>query len=73
MGIPEAKVKFTIRLGVVDLITVIPHDDLDKGVTFIRTQIINFVVELYEDKEDDDLEVTSCKLSDQYWENYFCP
>ena len=57
MGIPEAGVKFTIRQGVVNLITVIPHDELNKGVAFNRTQIITIFVELYEDKS-----MTSLKL-----------
>jgi len=73
MAIPEAEVKFAMRSGVVDLITVIPTDELDKGIAFIRTLIINFVVDLYEDEEDDELEVAYCKLWDQYWDNYFCP
>ena len=48
MGIPKAEVKFMMRRGVVGLITVIPHDELDKGVAFIRTQTINYFVELHE-------------------------
>ena len=73
MGIPEAEVKFAMRSGVVDLITIIPTDELDKGIAYIRTLIINFVVELYKDEEDEELKVASCKLWDQYWDNYFCP
>ena len=73
MGIPEAKVKFAMRSGVVDLVTIIPTDELDKGIAFIRTLIINFVVELYKDEEDDEPKVASCKLWDQYCDNHFCP
>ena len=59
MGIPEAEVKFTMRSGVVDLITVIPSDELNKGIAYICTLITNFFVELYEDEDDDKLEVAS--------------
>ena len=45
MGIPENEIKFSIARGVYDLLTVIPIEQLEKGIVFVRTKIIDFVGE----------------------------
>lgn len=43
LGIPDEEVRFTMRKGVMDLITVIPKDELNpKGVNFIAAMILDF-------------------------------
>lgn len=70
LGIPEAELKFAMRKGIVDLITVIPLDDLDKGIVFIRHMIAEFVVEQgYSDGE----ERASHERWDAFWDQYFIP
>ena len=34
LGIPEAEIKFAMRKGEVDLLTVIPIEDLERGIAF---------------------------------------
>ena len=74
MGIPENEVKFAMRRGVVDLITVIAKDELHKGIAFIRTMIIDLFMDLYDNSEESDKEQTDSSLRwDQFWEVYFIP
>jgi len=47
MGIPDLEVQYAMRHGVVDLITVIPNDELGKGMAFIRSMITEHITTLY--------------------------
>ncbi len=48
LGIPDDEVKFCMRKGIVDLLTIIPKDDLNpKGVNFIAAMIFDYCAELY--------------------------
>ena len=62
IGVPEEEVKFAMRRGVIDLITVIPKDELNKGIAFLRTMIAEFI------SEYDAVDET---LSHQRWDNFF--
>ena len=44
IGIPESEIKHAMQTGCVDLLTVIPVDDLDRGVAFVRTMIAHNIV-----------------------------
>ena len=57
LGIPNDKVKFHMRKGIVDLIIVVLKDDLNpKGINFIAAMIFDYCAELY------------CKGTDEYEE-----
>ena len=47
-GIAEDEVKFARQKGVLDLITVVPVDDLNpRGVNYIASMIYDFCAQLY--------------------------
>ncbi len=47
MKIPKEEVKFAMRQGVVDLLTVIPGHLLPKGLAFVRIMIAYYIINLY--------------------------
>jgi hypothetical protein len=53
--------------GVYDLLTVIPIEQLEKGIVFVRTKIIDFVGEL---SDSDKGEQASVERWDKFWK-YF--
>ena len=64
LGIPDSKIIFAMAHGVCDLLTVIPIDQLEKGVVFVQTKIIDFVSEQSKsakDKEEEDVKMTKKK------------
>ncbi len=46
LGIPENEINSAMGRGVYDLLTVIPIEQLERGIVFVRTKIIDFVGEL---------------------------
>jgi len=75
LGIPEAEIKFAMRKGEVDLLTVIPIEDLERGIAFARTRIMQYIDE--EPRENPpkgykyDSEA-SAERWDIFWNEYFC-
>lgn len=72
LGIPEEEVKFVMQKGVIDLITVIPVEDLNpKGTAFVAAKIYDYCAELYGKGSDEYKE--SEKRWDDFWADYFMP
>jgi hypothetical protein len=70
LGIPEEEVKFAMQKGVIDLITVIPVEDLNpKGTAFVATKIYDYCTKLYEKGSDEYKE--SERRWDDFWGDYF--
>ena len=62
LGIPDSEIKFVIARGMYDLLTVIPIDQLEKGVVYVQTKIIDFVSELSKSvKEEERLQLKGGK------------
>jgi len=57
LGIPDSEIKSAMARGVYDLLTVIPIDQLEKGVVFVRTKIIDFVSELSKSAKEEEASV----------------
>jgi hypothetical protein len=53
--------------GMYDLLTVIPIDQLEKGVVYMRTKIIDFVSELSKSVKEEE---ASVERLEKFWE-YF--
>ena len=53
--------------GMYDLLTVIPIDQLEKGVVYVRTKIIDFVSELSNSVKEEE---ASVERWEKFWE-YF--
>ena len=61
LGIPNDEVKFCMRHGIIDLLTVIPKDDLNpKGVNFIAAMIFDYCAKLYDKGTDKYKESEEC-------------
>jgi hypothetical protein len=61
-----------MRKGIIDLITVIPKDDLNpKGVNFIAAKIFDYCAELYGKGTDEYKE--SEEHGGLFWGDYFIP
>ena len=67
LGIPENEINSAMARGVYDLLTVIPIEQLEKGIVFVRTKIIDFVGEL---SDSDKGEQASVERWDKFWK-YF--
>ena len=67
LGIPDSEIKFAMARGMYDLLTVIPIDQLEKGVVFVRTKIIDFVSELSKSAKEEE---ASVERWEKFWE-YF--
>ncbi len=67
LGIPDSEIKSAMARGVYDLLTVIPIDQLEKGVVFVRTKIIDFVSELSKSAKEEE---ASVERWEKFWE-YF--
>ena len=52
LGIPENEIKSVVAYGVCDLLTVIPIEQLERGMVFVRTKIIDFVSKLSKSAEE---------------------
>lgn len=63
LGIPDSEIKSAMARGVYDLLTVIPIDQLEKGVVFVRTKIIDFVSELSKSAKEEEASV-------ERWKNF---
>ena len=69
LGIPDSETKSTMARGVYDLLTVIPIDQLEKGVVFVQTKIIDFVVsELSESAKEEEASVERWEMFWEYFE-----
>ena len=68
LGIPDSEIKFAMARGMYDLLTVIPIDQLEKGVVYVRTKIIDFSSELSKSVKEE--EEASVERWDKFWE-YF--
>ena len=66
----DEEVSFAMRKGVMDLLTVIPVEHLEKGVTFVFCMILDFLKELY---SDDEAKYRDAKRrwNDDFFESYF--
>ena len=71
-GILENQIKFAMRRGVYDLLTVLPKEDLLKGIAFVRTMIADFIcAESADGKINGKEEEASHKLWDEFFNVYF--
>ena len=67
LSICEVEITFAMRTGIYDLLMVIPLNQIEKGIAYIRTKIIEFVKDQsYSNKE----EQASIDLWDKFWD-YF--
>ena len=71
MGIPDLEVQYAMWRGVVDLITVIPKEELGKGMAFIRSMIAEHITTLC--PGDGKTQLESHKRWDMFWKEYFEP
>lgn len=62
---PDAEVKFAMKSGVYDLLTVIPVEHLHAGIDFVMETIEKFLIELYKDDAE------ACFNAKQRWWNFF--
>ena len=69
LRIPEEEIQYAMTPTVFDLITVIPKDELLKGIAFIRSMIAEFVGDLYTDNAKE--EEASHERWDKFWDGYF--
>ena len=67
LGIPDSEIKFAMARGTYDLLTVIPIDQLEKGVVYVRTKIIDFLSELSKSVKEEE---ASVERWEKFWE-YF--
>ena len=61
------------RSNSIDLLTVIPVTELDKGVAFVRTMIADYVVEQAEEDDTQTDDALSHIRWDHFWDDYFIP
>ena len=67
LGIVETEIQYAMKTGIYDLLTVLPLDQIEKGIAYVRTKIIVFVEEQkYSEKETQ----ASFDLWDKFWD-YF--
>ena len=67
LGICEVEITFAMRTGIYDLLMVMPLNQIEKGIAYIRTKMVEFVEDQpYSDKE----EQASIDLWDKFWD-YF--
>ena len=67
LSICEVEITFAMRTGIYDLLMVIPLNQIEKGIAYIRTKMVEFVEDQpYSDKE----EQASIDLWDKFWD-YF--
>ena len=67
VGICEVEITFAMRTSIYDLLMVIPLNQIEKGIAYIRTKIIEFVKDQsYSNKE----EQASIDIWDKFWD-YF--
>ena len=60
MRIPKDQISFALSFGVIDLLTVLPKDELeDKGIPFVRTMIADAFPE------------SDMEIWDKFWDVYF--
>ena len=60
MHIPKDQISFAMSFGVIDLLTVLPKDELeDKGIPFVRTMITDAFPE------------SDMEIWDKFWDVYF--
>ncbi len=52
LGIDKDQIGYAMKVGVYDLLTVIPKDELKKGVHFVRTMISDKLFEMLSPDED---------------------
>ena len=52
LNVPKQELEFAMRRGVIDLITVIPIEDLEQGVYYIRNMIMDYIHTLYIEDSD---------------------
>ena len=67
LGIPDSEIKPAMARGVYDLLTVIPIDQLEKGVVYVRTKIIDFSSELSKAVKEEE---ASVERWEKFWD-YF--
>ena len=67
LGIPDSVIKFAMARGTYNLLTVIPIDQLEKGVVYVRTKIIDFLSELSKSVKEEE---ASVERWEKFWE-YF--
>ena len=53
LGIDKDQIEFAMRVGVYDLLTVIPKDEMKKGVHYVRTLIADHLFEMKCEGDDD--------------------
>ena len=74
LGIPEAEIQFAMRKGKVHLLTVIPPEDLERGIAFVRTRIMNYIDEELMENPPKGYTIdcaASAKCWDSFWDDYF--
>ena len=77
LGIPDDEVKFAMRRGVIDLLTIVPKDEVHPiGTTYVAAKIMDYCAEKYKQgtsefnaKEFD----ASLKCWNAFWDDYFIP
>ena len=67
LGIPDNVIKFAMARGTYDLLTVLPIDQLQKGVVYVQTKIIDFLSELSKSVKEEE---ASVERWEKFWE-YF--
>lgn len=72
LGIPKPEINFAMRSGVLDLLTVIPRDELHMGLHFVRNMIVDHLISLQTEarEEGEDYEIDEA-LWDTFFEGYF--
>lgn len=77
LKIPDDEVKFAMRRGVIDLLTIVPKDDVHPiGTTYVASKIMDYCAEKYKQgtpefnaSEFD----ASLKRWNAFWDDYFIP
>ena len=77
LKIPVDEVKFAMRKGVIDLLTIVPKDDVHPiGTTYVASKIMDYCAEKYKQgtpefnaSEFD----ASFKRWNAFWDDYFIP
>lgn len=67
LGIHKDAVKYAMRSGVYDLLTVLPKDDLMKGIAYVRTMIADWIG----DQDASFPDAKNYKLWDEFFDEYF--
>ncbi len=74
LGIPKEQIEFAMRFGVYDILTVIPKDDIKKGIHFVRTMIADKIGEMEKIDEENGgwvVNDTSYSRWDEFFYGYF--